>query len=216
MNRNPYKLILNALRMRKPKIYETLEYITGSGIQSDGTEVKLDRIKIGIRTTGAAVMTTSVAWAFIGYLSLPKYSNKNGEVSVAALDAPLPTIRIDDANRTEASTDPKVIEAVESAFSKYLTKDLVTIHTGKEMADQYHWLNSHDSIYVQLRRPDDSGLTDVIRYLVKADKEALKLSPAEVAVIPDLDGIPRLKVPKANQVAGEAKEQKPWAKMRPV
>ena len=51
-------------------------YLKGIGLSPDGSVIETTRgpfkLKASLKNVGASVMLTSVVWAFIGYLALPK------------------------------------------------------------------------------------------------------------------------------------------------
>ncbi len=56
-------------------------YSKGVGLESDGTSIQINKIKIKLQTTGSIVMFTSVVWGILAYLILPEYDN--GETHIA-------------------------------------------------------------------------------------------------------------------------------------
>jgi len=60
-------------------------YITGVGLSSDSlslsSENKIGKINISLKRTGTVVMLTSIIWAGLGYLSLPKSIHHSENIS---------------------------------------------------------------------------------------------------------------------------------------
>ena len=60
-------------------------YITGVGLKSDSlslsSENKIGKINISLKKTGTVIMLTSVIWAGLGYLAIPKGINHSESIS---------------------------------------------------------------------------------------------------------------------------------------
>jgi hypothetical protein len=47
-------------------------YLKGIGSKEDGTEIKKGGMELKLKTAGSVVMATSIAWAYLAYLSIPE------------------------------------------------------------------------------------------------------------------------------------------------
>jgi hypothetical protein len=74
-------------------------YLNGLGLSPDGSMIETEgggklNLKLSLKTTGAVVMATSVAWGFLGYLMVPNAEEQVSDVgttrSAALLDQPSP------------------------------------------------------------------------------------------------------------------------------
>ena len=63
-------------------------YLKGIGLQPDKTTVVAHKIKASLKTVGSVVMTTSVAWGGLGYLTSPTFSYGPEGTKVASLKLP--------------------------------------------------------------------------------------------------------------------------------
>src|SRR6266436_2837547 len=60
-------------------------YLKGVGLKADGTTIETKKLKARLQTVGSVVMATAVAWAVLGYLASPKFSQGPGGTTVASV-----------------------------------------------------------------------------------------------------------------------------------
>lgn len=98
-------------------------YVSGVGLEEEGTKFVARReqveVNVSLKTVGAAVLTTSVAWGFLAYLALPKKVTRTAGTS----------------HETTASSDERepIIEQLEALG--YLSETVETVAAAEEAAE---------------------------------------------------------------------------------
>ena len=159
-------------------------YVSGIGLQQDGSSVDVSGAKIQLKTVGSVVMLTSIAWGVLAWQIFPDYhSDEAGNVKVG-----------NDKNLDEMASSfykSTQFEELSEAYISGLAEDSSgTVDTWQKLAE-------HDVLEAQLMmgyayknglgidQNQDSSLAVIERIDLKTD--SLMISPEQV-----FDSIPTL------------------------